>query len=110
MKSEKFFSFKNEILFSYCSLNQNFALSLQTNYINLVRNVAGVSASDDDLHAFGGSAGTLPHTKAVTLSRELWQLVVNGEWFMIHGRIRFKVNGSGHETPKWHFKKRSGVL
>ena len=43
---------------------------LHPNNINLVRNVAGVSASDDDLHAFGGSTGTLPHTKAVTLSRE----------------------------------------
>ena len=68
MKSEKFFTFKNDNIFSFCSLNQNFALSLQTNFINLVNNVAGVSASDDDLHAFGGSAGTLPHTKAVTLS------------------------------------------
>ena len=68
MKSEKFFTFKNDNIFSFCSLNQNFALSLQVNYINLVNNVAGVSASDDDLHAFGGSAGTLPHTKAVTLS------------------------------------------
>ena len=68
MKSEKFFSFKNDNIFSFCSLNQNFALSLQTNYINLVRNVAGVSASDDDLRYFEGSAGTLPHTKAVTLS------------------------------------------
>ena len=68
MKSEKIFTFKNDNIFSFCSLNQNFALSLQTNYINLVNNVAGVSASDDDLHVFGGSAGTLPHTKAVTLS------------------------------------------
>ena len=68
MKSEKFFSFKNENLLSFCLLNQKFPLSLQVNYINLVRNVAGVSASDDDLHAFEGSAGTLPHTKAVTLS------------------------------------------
>ena len=68
MKSEKFFTFKNDNIFSFCSLNQNFALSLQTNYINLVNNVAGVSASDDDLRYFGGSAGTLPHTKAVTLS------------------------------------------
>ena len=65
-------SFKNENLLSFCLLNQKFALSLQTNYINLVRNVAGVSASDDDLRYFGGSAGTLPHTKAVTLSRDLW--------------------------------------
>ena len=71
MKSEKFFSFKNENLLSFCLLNQKFALSLQTNYMNLVRNVAGVSASDDDLHVFGGSAGTLPHTKAVTLSLDL---------------------------------------
>ena len=46
----------------------NYFVSLHPNNINLVRNVAGVSASDDDLHAFGGSAGTLPHTKAVTLS------------------------------------------
>ena len=65
---DKFFTFKNDNIFSFCSLNQNFALSLQTNYINLITNVAGVSASDDDLHAFGGSAGTLPHTRAVTLS------------------------------------------
>ena len=40
---------------------------LQTNNINLVKNVAGVSASDDDLRYFEGSAGTLPHDKAVTL-------------------------------------------
>ena len=72
MKSEKFFSFKNENLLSFCLLNQKFALSLQVNYMNLVNNVAGVSASDDDLRYFGGSAGTLPHTKAVTLSRDLW--------------------------------------
>ena len=72
MKSEKIFTFKNDNIFSFCLLNQNFALSLQVNGINLITNVAGVSASDDDLHAFGGSAGTLPHTKAVTLSRDLW--------------------------------------
>ena len=35
----------------------NYFVSLQTNYINLVRNVAGVSASDDDLHAFVGQLG-----------------------------------------------------
>ena len=40
---------------------------LQTNNINLVKNVAGVSASDDDLRYFEESAGTLPHDKAVTL-------------------------------------------
>ncbi len=40
---------------------------LQTNNINLVKNVAGVSASDDDLRYFGEFAGTLPHDKAVTL-------------------------------------------
>ena len=84
---------------------------MHPNNINLVRNVAGVSASDDDLHVFVGSTGTLPHTKAVTLSLGSGQLVVNGNlWFMVHGHIRFKVNGSGHETPKWHFKKRLGVL
>ena len=65
MKSEKFFTFKNDNIFSFCSLNQNFALSLQTNYINLVNNVAV------------GSAGTLPHTKAVTL--------FYGSWLMVHG-------------------------
>ena len=74
MKSEKFFSFKNENLLSFCLLNQKFSLSLQVNYMNLVRHVAGISASDDDLHVFGGSAGTLPHTKAVTLSLGSWQL------------------------------------
>ena len=77
MKSEKFFSFKNENLLSFCLLNQKFPLSLQVNYINLVNNVAGVSASDDDLRYFGGSAGTLPHTKAVTLFYGSW-LMVNG--------------------------------
>ena len=35
----------------------NYFVSLQTNYINLVRNVAGVSASDDDLRFFGGQLG-----------------------------------------------------
>ena len=71
MKSEKFFSFKNENLLSFCLLNQKFSLSLQVNYMNLVRHVAGISASDDGLHVFVGSTGTLPHTKAVTLSRDL---------------------------------------
>jgi len=47
----------------------NKSVYLHPNNINLVRNVAGVSASDDDLHFFGGSTGTLPHTKAVTLCR-----------------------------------------
>ena len=32
----------------------------------------------------------------------------DGSWFMINGYgntgSRFKVNGSGYETPKWHFK------
>ena len=57
----------------------NYFVSLHPNYINLVNNVAGVSASDDDLHVFVGSAGTLPHTKAVTLSLGSWQL-----WFKVH--------------------------
>ena len=70
MKSEKFFTFKNDNIFSFCSLNQNFALSLQTNNINLVNNVAGVSASDDDLQIFGGSTGNAASLLAVTLSRE----------------------------------------
>ena len=67
MKSDKFFTFKNDNIFSFCSLNQNFALSLQTNNINLVNNVAGVSASDDDLHAY---------------------FMVQGEWLMVNGMKR----------------------
>ena len=68
MKSEKFFSFKNENLLSFCLLNQKFSLSLQVNYMNLVKNVAGVSASDDDLQIFGGSTGNAASLLAVTLS------------------------------------------
>ena len=66
---------------------------LQTNNINLVKNVAGVSASDDDLRYFEESAGTLPHDKAVTLF--YGSIMVNGSWFMVHGNLWFKVNGSG---------------
>lgn len=66
---DKFFTFKNDNIFSFCSLNQNFALSLQTNNINRVENVAGVSASDDDLQIFGGSTGNAASLLAVTLCR-----------------------------------------
>ena len=58
---------------------------LQTNNINLVKNVAGVSASDDDLQIFGGSTGNAASLQAVTLSLGSWQLwfKVQGEWFMV---------------------------
>jgi len=36
--------------------------------MNLVKNVAGVSASDDDLQIFGGSTGNAASILAVTLS------------------------------------------
>ena len=69
---------------SDCSLNQNFALSLQTNNINLVNNVAGVSASDDDLQIFGGSTGNAASLLAVTLSLGSW-LMVQGSRLMVQG-------------------------
>ena len=37
--------------------------------MNLVKNVAGVSASDDDLQIFGGSTGNAASLLAVTLCR-----------------------------------------
>jgi len=40
---------------------------LQTNGLNRVENVAGVSASDDDLQIFGGSTGNAALLLAVTL-------------------------------------------
>ena len=30
-------------------------------------------------------------------------ILVHCEWFMVKDS-RFMVNGSGYETPKWHFK------
>jgi len=65
---------------------------LQTNGLNRVENVAGVSASDDDLQIFGGSTGNAASLQAVTLSLGSWQLVVNGEWF------KFDING---ELGRW---------
>ena len=42
---------------------------MQTNGLNRVENVAGVSASDDDLQIFGGSTGNAASLLAVTLCR-----------------------------------------
>jgi len=57
--------------------------------MNLVKNVAGVSASDDDLQIFGGSTGNAASLLAVTLSVGSWQLwfMVQGEWFKVFDYI-----------------------